>query len=317
MTTSNPHTSDPQPTVGTATPAPVTPTPGVVPPPAPVATVPPSPAPVTPATPTPVAPAVEPAPALAPAPVTPATPTDYSKVSPLASENLTGLLDDKNPYVQQARTRGEQYANSRGLLNSSLGAQYGEAAAIEAAAPIAAADAQFGSNKMLQDDQLAVQIMNSDMSQGSKDAALDFILGTSGTLTTVPATPEEEFGDYKDVKSKFDDYSSFLIDSDATSYWKTDPSLDKVAEETGREEFQKNLKPIMDKLGLGQETFTHRFGAGRVSGSNVRLTGSPRAKLNSFISRYGTWANAERAAKTWLGDNANPDDILALIKSTI
>lgn len=54
---------------------------------------------------------------------------------------LAGLLDDDNPLVQMARTRGMQDASARGLLNSSLGAQAGALAAYQYAMPIAQQDA--------------------------------------------------------------------------------------------------------------------------------------------------------------------------------
>jgi hypothetical protein len=54
---------------------------------------------------------------------------------------LDGLLDSNSSYMQQAATAGTQYANKRGLLNSSLGAQASQQAAISAALPIAQQDA--------------------------------------------------------------------------------------------------------------------------------------------------------------------------------
>ena len=62
--------------------------------------------------------------------------------SAMVSSSLNKLLASDNPYLQQARTRASEYANSRGLLNSSIGAGAGESAAIQAALPIAQADAQ-------------------------------------------------------------------------------------------------------------------------------------------------------------------------------
>lgn len=59
------------------------------------------------------------------------------------SGQLTGLLQQDNPYIKQAKTQGEQYANKRGLLNSSIGAQASQDAAIQSALPIAQADAQI------------------------------------------------------------------------------------------------------------------------------------------------------------------------------
>jgi len=55
---------------------------------------------------------------------------------------LTSLLDTDSPYIQQARLQGERDAAGRGMLNSSMAAGASQAAAIQAAQPIAAQDAQ-------------------------------------------------------------------------------------------------------------------------------------------------------------------------------
>lgn len=88
------------------------------------------------------------------APVTPAVQPEET-----VSGQLNGLLDGENPYIKRARLRGTQYANKRGLLNSSFGAQAAEAAAIDAALPIAQGDAnaffqRAGQNAQAQNDQL-------------------------------------------------------------------------------------------------------------------------------------------------------------------
>lgn len=54
---------------------------------------------------------------------------------------LNQILNSNSPLLQGARTRGLQYANQRGLLNSSIAAQASEQAAIEAATRIAEQDA--------------------------------------------------------------------------------------------------------------------------------------------------------------------------------
>ena len=59
----------------------------------------------------------------------------------LVSSQLTKLLSGDSAYVTRARTKAAEYAASRGLQNSSIGAGSGEAAAIDAALPIANADA--------------------------------------------------------------------------------------------------------------------------------------------------------------------------------
>lgn len=53
---------------------------------------------------------------------------------------MGNLMSGDNPFVEAARTRGLQAANKRGLLNSSIGIQAGEAAALDAAGAIAKSD---------------------------------------------------------------------------------------------------------------------------------------------------------------------------------
>jgi hypothetical protein len=59
---------------------------------------------------------------------------------------LTGLLNTNSPYMQQAKTAAQQQSASRGLLNSSMAATAGHSAAINAALPIAQADATAYNN---------------------------------------------------------------------------------------------------------------------------------------------------------------------------
>jgi hypothetical protein len=69
-------------------------------------------------------------------------PTNYQPTSnSLVSEQLNKLLSKGGAYLQAARTRAMQQANSRGVLNSSMAAGAGELAAIEAGRPIAEGDA--------------------------------------------------------------------------------------------------------------------------------------------------------------------------------
>lgn len=62
---------------------------------------------------------------------------------------LAAILEKDNPYITRARASAAQAANSRGLINSTMGAQAGEAAAIDAALPIASQDAGIFSTQRL------------------------------------------------------------------------------------------------------------------------------------------------------------------------
>ncbi|MCP5244882.1 MAG: hypothetical protein H6937_02480 [Burkholderiales bacterium] len=67
---------------------------------------------------------------------------------------LNKILEDPNsPLMVAARTRGEQYANKRGLLNSSLGAEASNKAMIDSALNIATPDAATNANTALQNTQ--------------------------------------------------------------------------------------------------------------------------------------------------------------------
>ena len=66
---------------------------------------------------------------------------------PGVSGRLQGLLSKDSPYLARARTGAAQAANRRGLLNSSIASGAGEAAAIDAALPIATADADIASRQ--------------------------------------------------------------------------------------------------------------------------------------------------------------------------
>lgn len=54
----------------------------------------------------------------------------------VTTDNLNNLLGSESPYIQNARRRGLEQANSRGMLNSSIAAGASERAAIESAMPI-------------------------------------------------------------------------------------------------------------------------------------------------------------------------------------
>lgn len=69
------------------------------------------------------------------------------------SNQMTGLMQKDNPFMQQARTQGAQASNKRGLLNSSMGVQSGQVAALQAALPMASQDAkQIADKNMMQTD---------------------------------------------------------------------------------------------------------------------------------------------------------------------
>ena len=70
------------------------------------------------------------------------TPTQWNVTPEQTVEGrINNILNSDSPIVQMARTRAKEAANERGLLNSSMAVEAGEAAAYGAAVPIATADA--------------------------------------------------------------------------------------------------------------------------------------------------------------------------------
>jgi ethanolamine utilization protein EutP (predicted NTPase) len=66
---------------------------------------------------------------------------------------LNAIIDDGSTYMQRAKNKGLEFANSRGLLNSSIAGQATQAAAIDAALPIAQQDASiYMTQKMANQD---------------------------------------------------------------------------------------------------------------------------------------------------------------------
>lgn len=71
------------------------------------------------------------------------------------SGQLSKILSEDSPYLTQARGGAMDYANSRGLLNSTMAAEAGESAAIKAALPVASADANVYGNAATQNQQVS------------------------------------------------------------------------------------------------------------------------------------------------------------------
>ncbi|HEX2614723.1 MAG TPA: hypothetical protein VHL10_04470, partial [Nitrososphaera sp.] len=94
----------------------------------------------------------------------------------LTSENLAGLLAPGNRYIDMARQAGMDVSNDRGLLNSSIAAGNSERSAIQAAEPIAAADAAAygtaaGQNQDALNTILATRMNNQTSRQNALAAA--------------------------------------------------------------------------------------------------------------------------------------------------
>lgn len=110
------------------------------------------------------------------------------------SKQLTNVLDTDSPLLTRARTGAAQVANRRGLLNSSLAVQAGEAAVLDVALPIASQQAgqiqqsnlqraQIGSTEALAARGIESTEALAARELGSRSELLATELGSRETLT--------------------------------------------------------------------------------------------------------------------------------------
>lgn len=97
-------------------------------------------------------------------------PVQFQPISVTPTETVQGqmssiLSDKNNPLMVQANTAGKSYANSRGMLNSSIGAGAAENAMIGAAMPIASQDAStnFAAKQQNSQGALTADTFNADV----------------------------------------------------------------------------------------------------------------------------------------------------------
>ena len=98
-----------------------------------------------------------------------------------AASQLDAITNANSPYIQQAEQQGLLSAASRGLTNSSIGAGASEAAAVQAAAPLAEQNAGEASTGQLQNAQLGTQANEFNASEQNSNQQLQAQLGTQQT----------------------------------------------------------------------------------------------------------------------------------------
>lgn len=78
---------------------------------------------------------------------------------------MTGLLEQDSPLMQRAAYQGQSYANKRGLLDSSIGAEASQAAMIDRALPIAQQDASTYERQALTDQDIGREFKGKEIGQ--------------------------------------------------------------------------------------------------------------------------------------------------------
>lgn len=99
------------------------------------------------------------------------------------SNQLNGLIASNSPYLQQAQAGAMQTANDRGLINSTMAAGAGQAAAIAAALPIAQSNAQTAYNTNAANQSAANQVAQTNAQLGTQASTAGAQNQTSLTQT--------------------------------------------------------------------------------------------------------------------------------------
>jgi hypothetical protein len=105
---------------------------------------------------------------------------------------LDKILSQDNPYVTRARASSTQAMNARGLVNTTMAGQAGEAAAIDAALPIASQDAATFSTQRLTNQQAGNTA--SQFGAGAANQAGIVNAGAANQIVQQKLTGEQQIG---------------------------------------------------------------------------------------------------------------------------
>jgi hypothetical protein len=105
-----------------------------------------------------------------------AAPPGGTTAGPRSTEQrVSDILSAESPLMKRAASQGQMLANRRGLLNSSVAAEAAQAAMIDAAVPIASADATMDNQRFLQQQDIANQrtMQQADIASRNWQSQLD------------------------------------------------------------------------------------------------------------------------------------------------
>lgn len=128
----------------------------------------------------------------------------------LTSQQLAGLLNPGNQYIDMARSAGLDTANDRGMLNGSIAAGASQRAAIQAAEPIAQADAGAYSTAAGQNLDALNTILQTHMNNQTSENTARIGAGAqmySANLGLLNSRENRTFqGDQAGINRSFQDY---------------------------------------------------------------------------------------------------------------
>lgn len=121
-----------------------------------------------------------------------------------ANQTVAGQIDQiiaaDSPLMQRAATRADQQMNKRGLMNSSMAVGAGQAAVMDAALPIAQADAQTYAASQTQQNLFKHQTALADLDNSMKAALTNadaqtkaYLVGLDGQIKTTLANIDADY----------------------------------------------------------------------------------------------------------------------------
>ena len=149
---------------------------------------------------------------------------------------MEGLLSEESPYIDRARASSAEAANARGLQNSSIAAGAGEAAAIDAALPIAMQDAAtyYQTASREQDFQ------NDSALQSLREAGSNYRAELSNEYNFANLAQEDRAAMTNLMSKTMDTYEQRYLEI------MTDPSLDEAGKNAALDFLDRNVRSVMD-----------------------------------------------------------------------
>jgi len=200
-----------------------------------------------------------------------ATPDEYT------SNQLNSLVSQNSPYLQQARLQATQAANARGLGNSSIAAGNAQAAAIQAALPIATNDANMLAN--LQKTNLtdaAQQNSAFRQAEATENAAGQYASATvqaENTRAAEALQAQREQDAFSGEQTQLQD--QFNAGQTMQQYYNTSGlSAQQFQQQYGLQQFQDQFN-LGANLLQGQENFYNTAGLSAMN--NPAIMGDPQA----------------------------------------
>ena len=253
------------------------------------------------------------------------------KENELASYHLQKMLDENSDYVKRGKTEGKQYAQSRGILNTTMGAAAAHGAAIDRAAPIATQDAGTYSQRALAhiDAENTARRTNAtnktNVSIRNADAATQVNMGNADRRTSVSVSNADAKNKASIANANNQTSTSQFNAGQTNDFWKQ-----YIDNENKAGQFNANAKNTAGQFNASSENQANQFNA--LQETNVSLANSgadnEAAKLaiteNNQNWRQGqelqfraTEAEADRALERYRIDNVTSTELRNTILNNV